>query len=98
MADNYFDKYDDQPTPPVPQGANPFDKYDPPEVQADRAQAAKPPVTATNRVHAAEGGIFGGAAYLAASPLDAVANPRAVAPIPPPPDRTPGTTLAAVAR
>jgi hypothetical protein len=33
-----------------------------------------PPVTATNRVHALEGGVLGGTAYLAALPADTVAN------------------------
>lgn len=69
MANNPFDQFDEVPVTakPLASGPNPFDQFDPPEAQAK-------PVTATNRVHALEGGILGGAAYLGALPLDTVAN------------------------
>lgn len=51
--------------------ANAFDDLTPPPKPR---QQDLPPATATNRVHAAEGGVLGGTAYLAALPLDTVAN------------------------
>jgi hypothetical protein len=57
--------------PDATQTANAYDDITPPPKPREKDL---PPVTATNRVHAAEGGILGGTAYLAALPLDTVAN------------------------
>lgn len=71
---NAFD--DIQPDPPpnyvAPKiTANAFDDITPPP---QKDQPAKPPVTASDRVEAGEAGFLKGAAYLATSPADAVAN------------------------
>jgi hypothetical protein len=59
------------PVPIATQTANVYDDITPPPKPR---QSDLPPVTATNRVHALEGGILGGTAYLAALPLDTAAN------------------------
>jgi hypothetical protein len=51
--------------------ANAFDDLTPPLTPQARDL---PPVTRTNRAHAAEGGVLGGLAYLATLPADAIAN------------------------
>jgi hypothetical protein len=54
-------------------GPDPFADLPPLSSGAPRAKGA-PPVTAADRVHAVEGGILGGTAYLATLPADVPAN------------------------
>lgn len=73
MSNAFDDIQPDSPpnTGPAPKiTANAFDDITPPPKQ----EAARPPVTAGDRVEAAEGGFLKGAAYLATLPADAVAN------------------------